>query len=253
MRPERWLVLPDMQVPYEDRQTLRAVEAYMADHRWDGCINLGDFIDFREISHWEQGNNREKKARAITRSYAAANTILDRHIELVRGKNRDARFVLIEGNHEARIEAYLDRCPEAEGMVEVPVGLELARKRVEWVPYWTKGSLFRLGNAYFCHGRSTTKHHATAMLDKYGVCLYYGHMHDVQMFSKPLLGHDKTIEAGSLGCLCRYDQRYLKGEPTNWQQAFAVFHIFPDGYYQRFIVRIFRHRFVSPEGKVYGG
>ena len=252
-RPARWLVLPDMQVPYHDKRTLAAVMQYASEYRWDGCINLGDFLDFNEISRWEEGNARSNKTASLARSYEAGRAVLDNQLQAVRARNRSARYVLIEGNHDARIHAYLDKNPEAEGLVEVPVGLELAKRRVEWVPYWTEGTLFRLGNAYFAHGRATSKYHAASMLDKYGVCLYYGHTHDIQTYSKERWGDDKTLEAGSLGCLCRYDQGYLQGSPTSWQQAFAVFHVLPSGYYQRFVVRVFNHRFISPEGVEYHG
>ena len=251
--PRRWIVVPDMQVPFEDKRTLRAVEAYMDDHRWDGYINLGDFLDFRELSRFEEGNLRDNKISAIRRSYAAGNAILDRHVDIIRRRNRAARMVLIEGNHEYRIEAYLDKHPEAAGLVEVPVGLRLKERAIDWIPFWSLGKLFRLGNAYFGHGRFTGKYHAAKHADHYGVCFYYGHVHDIMTFPRVQHGNDKTIEAASLGCLCRYDQTYIAGAPTNWQQGFAVFHVLPDGYYQRFIVRIFRHRFVSPEGKVYAG
>lgn len=251
--PARWIVLPDMQVPFHDRRTLAAVEAYMDDHRWDGYINLGDFLDFRELSSFERENKRENKIAAIRRSYAAGNMVLDRHVDIVRRKNKSAKMVLIEGNHEFRIESYLDRHPEAEGLVEVPVGLKLKERNIEWVPYWSQGRTYRIGNAYFGHGRYTNDHHAAKHARHYGVCFYYGHLHDIQVYTLVQHGPDKTIEAASLGCLCRYDQKYIQGSPTRWQQAFAVFYFFPDGYYQRFIVRIFKHRFISPEGRVYAG
>ena len=121
------------------------------------------------------------------------------------------------------------------------------------MPYWSKGKLLKIGNAYFGHGRFVNKYHAAKHADHYGINFYYGHTHDMQSFPRVQHGNDKTLEAASLGCLCRYDQTYIKGAPTNWMQGFGVFHVFPDGYYNMFFVRIFKHRFVSPEGGVYCG
>ena len=249
-KPERWIVLPDTHLPYEDKATLRAVEAYMGDHQWAGWIHLGDLIDFNELSRFEVGNNRLDKVGAIQKSYDATRSFLDRHRSII---GRKARMVYIEGNHEDRITQYLEKNPEGVGMLEVPQALNLKARNIQWVPFWSRGDLFRLGNAYFCHGRATGTNHTRKMLDKYGVCLYYGHLHDIQLTSKATWGNNKTLEAGSLGCLCRYDQTYLKGNPTNWQQAFGVFHVWPDGYYQHYTVRIFKSRFISPEGKEYRG
>ena len=250
---QRWIVLPDIHVPVEDRASMRAVEAYMADHTWDGWIQLGDLIDFNEISRFEDGNRRLNKTGAIVRSYNAAGELLDRHAKILRKRNPGARMVLLEGNHEYRVTDYLAKNPEGAGMLEVPQALRLKERGVEWVPYWSKGTLFRLGKAYFAHGRYTGGNHAKKHLDTYGVNLTYGHLHSVQTYSKRTWGKNETKEATCIGTLCRYDQAYLKGNPTDWQQALAVFHVFPDGFYQRFIVRIFKNRFVSPEGKVYEG
>lgn len=239
-------------MPYEDKITLRAVEAYMATRRWDGLINLGDFLDFQEISRYNDGRPGAIKGR-VGKSFDAGRRVLDRQLSILRAKNRDARYVLLEGNHDYRATTWAEKHPEMADLLDVPNGLGLRERRVEWIPAWSKGKLFRLGNAYFTHGLSTTKYHASVMAARYGVCIYYGHTHDVQEFPLVLHGADKTIVGKSLGCLCRYDQQYLQGAPTNWQQAFAVFNVMPDGFYTEHTVRIFKHRFVSPEGELYDG
>jgi hypothetical protein len=242
-----------MQTPFEDKATLRAVEQYMRDHRWDGLINLGDFLDFRELSSFDRDNARLSKVGAIQNTYDAGNAILDRHVKLIREGNARGRIVLIEGNHEFRVQRHLDEHPEAEGMVEVPVGLKLKERRIEWVPFWSKGELFKLGNAYFGHGTHTGVHHAKKHADVMGTNFFYGHTHDIQSHSRENRGNDKTLEAASLGCLCRYDQSYMRGRPSRWQQGFGVMHMLPDGYFNLYTVRIFKNRFVSPEGKLYCG
>ena len=249
---EKWIVLPDMQVPYEDKETLRAVEQYMSDHRWDGCINLGDFLDFAELSKFDEDAPGRKIDRTSD-TFERGREILDRQLAILRKRNKNCRYVLLEGNHDYRAVVYMEKHEELEGTLNVPKNLELAKRRIEWIPSWSKGKVFKLGNAFFVHGRYTNKYHAAKMVDVYGVSIYYGHTHDVQEFPKVLQGNDKTIVGKSLGCLCRYDQSYLRGNPTNWQQSFSVFYIFPDGFYTEQTIRIFKHRFVSPDGKVYDG
>src|SRR3990167_1679944 len=104
---ERWIVLPDMQVPYEDEETLAAVEQYMAAHRFDGYINLGDLCDFNEISHFNDGYPGRVSER-VDQTFKAANTLLDRHQAIIRRRNKKARFVLLEGNHDYRAVAYTE-------------------------------------------------------------------------------------------------------------------------------------------------
>lgn len=251
MKIQRWAVLPDCQVPYHDVRSLAAVEKYLAAHRWDGYINLGDLCDFNEISRYNEGFPGRVKER-VDQTFAAVNAILDRHQSIIRARNKDARFVLLEGNHDYRAVAYTEQHPELGKTLSVPDNLRLKERGFEWVPNWSKGKLFKLGNAYFSHGLSTTKYHSSVMAARYGVCIFYGHTHDIQEFPMVLHGPDKTIVGKSLGCLCKYNQKYLKGAPTNWMQAVSTFFIFPDGYFTEYTSKIFRHKFVGPDGILYG-
>jgi len=57
---EKWIVLPDLQLPFEDPYTLAAVEAYMKDTQaskepFTGWLQLGDFLDFDELSRFHDG------------------------------------------------------------------------------------------------------------------------------------------------------------------------------------------------------
>lgn len=252
-QPERWIILPDVHLPREDKAALAAVEAYMADHRWDGWVQLGDLIDFDELSRWQDGNRRLDKTGAIEKSYSATRAFLDRHAAILRRKNPSCKMVLIEGNHEDRINKYLEKHPEGVGMLEVPVALGLKARTIQWVPFWTKGKMFKLGKCYIAHGRYTGGNHAKKHVEAYGVNTLYGHLHSIQSYSKRTLGNSETKEAACIGCLCRYDMDYLRGGPTDWQQGFCVVHVLPNGFFHRFQVRIFNGRFISPEGKEYGG
>lgn len=253
MKMQTWIVLPDHQVPYEDKKTLKAVEAYMADHRFDGCINLGDFMDLNCISHWNEGQPGNTEMMRLSEDYDAGNEILDRQLAILRKKNRDVRYVLIEGNHEFRAKFMMQKFPALKGTLDVEKNLHLKERGVEWVPFWSDNRrTFRIGKAMFVHGRNTSKFHAEKMSSIYGCSVYYGHTHDVMEYPRTMQGDNSTIVGKSLGCLCRYDQAYLKGAPTNWQQAFAVFNFFPDGKYTEQTIRIFSHRFYAG-GKVYDG
>lgn len=55
----------------------------------------------------------------------------------------------------------------------------------------------------------------------------------------------------SIGCLCEYDQAYMKGKPSNWQQGFMVLFLLPNGNYMYYTPRIFDHKFIGPDGVLY--
>ena len=249
--PYRVIILPDMQIPYQDDRALALVERYMADNTWDEWLQMGDFMDFDCISRFNADAFRKVENMRLASDYEDANKILDRHQKIIRKNNPDAKFTLLEGNHELRVEKFMDKYQQLEGTLEVEKCLRLKERGIKWVRCYQKGDNHKIGNAYFTHGISTTSNHASAMVRKFGTNIYYGHTHDVQSFPLVQMGSEKTLEGMSLGCLCIYNMPYVQKNPTNWQQAFAVMYVFPDGYYNLFVVKLFKHRFIAPDGKVY--
>ncbi len=252
---KKWIIVSDLQIPYEDVRSLAAVEKYMAAHRWDGLIYIGDLLDFDAISSFNIGSPGLTEGKRLSADFSRASKMIDRHIKLVRGKhNKDAKIVYLEGNHEERVERFLNAFPAFKGYFSVPKALDLAAKDIEWVPAWSTGATYKVGKATFLHGNYTNQYHPAKMAAKYGDSVFYGHTHD--MMSHAVANHlhpDKVHVGQSIGCLCERDQAYMKGKPSNWQQGFMVLYLLPDGNYTYYTPRIFNHKFVGPDGVLYEG
>lgn len=246
----RAIVLTDIHVPYQDKASLAAVEKFMADYKFDYYINLGDLMDFNCISDYNHGHPRLVENERIFDDYKEGNKVLDRHQEILRRKNKDCKFILLEGNHDFRAERYIDEFPQMEGMIEVEKCLRLKERGIKWVRSYKNGDVFKLGNATFHHGLYTPDQHAKKMVEAFGCNIFYGHLHDVQSYSKTRYGADSTLVGQSLGCLCEYNQKYIAGKPTRWQQAFTVFEFQENGNFNYHVVRITNHQFVY-NGKLY--
>jgi hypothetical protein len=227
---------------------------YMADHKWDGLINIGDFMDFNCISSHNKENLRSVEGSRILKDYDHANAILDQHQRILRANNKKARYILLEGNHEYRMTRYIDALPQMEGMMEVDTNLHLEARGITWIPNWSKGTLFTKGNANFSHGLYTNQYHAAKMVNQFGVNVFYGHTHDVMSFPKSIKGTSKRIVGQSLGHLCQENlMGYMRGRPSNWQQAVTTFYFFPNGFFTYYVSLIFNHKFAAPDGTVYDG
>ncbi len=246
--PRRVLVLPDLHVPFQDTRALRAVLDYAEDEDWWQVILLGDILDHNSISHFNVNNLRAVEGQSLAKDYVAGNAVLDQIEKATPGAHR----VAIEGNHDYRPEVFVNRCPQLAGSIETPLQLRLKQRGWQWVPFWSKGDLYRIGNAYFMHGRKTNKYHAESNVTDYGVPIFYGHTHDVMEIPRVLQGKDKTLVGASLGCLCRYDLPWLHGRPTKWQHAVGTFWFQKNGNFNYCVSKIFNGRFVAPNGKVYG-
>lgn len=256
MKRRRVLVLPDTQIFWNkdtrkidgiDLQTWYAVLNYIETQNYDEVVQLGDFLDFNCISSHNKENLRAIEGQRILKDYTSGNTILDELQLAVKG----AAITILEGNHEYRMERLIDKMPALEGWVEVEKGLRLEERGINYVKTWEKGEVYRIGKAGFVHGLATTNFHSKAMALKYGMCIFYGHTHDVQEYSLEMKGDNSTIVGASLGCLCRYDLPYMRGRPSKWQQAFAEFYFKENGYFNHFITRIFGHSFTATNGKTY--
>lgn len=245
------LIIPDLHIPYHDAAALEVVEKCMADHDWDEVVYLGDLLDLDEISSFNAENLRELETRRLVEDFHLANAILDRHQEIVRRNNPKAKFVLLQGNHEYRIERLLDNHPELEGLLEVQKNLHLSERKVRWVKSWSENELYAIGKLCFSHGLYINQYHAAKMVNSFGVNVVYGHTHDVMSHVKTILGKDKLIMAQSLGFLAdEYKLRYMKKGPSNWSQAFGVAYIRPTGEFNLYPVHIINHQFTF-NGKEY--
>ena len=249
MSYEKWLVIPDIHLPYEDKKTFKAIWSYMGSEKWDGVIILGDLLDFNEISKFNQDAPR-RRTEKVKETFQTGNLFLDK---LCKTTGKKCQIVLLEGNHDYRPEDYMDRNEQLDGLLDVADNLHLKKRGIKWVKNWSRGELFVKGHAKFAHGQFTSTHHAKKMAQTYGTCIYYGHTHDIQEFAIEYRGDSKNIVGKSLGCTCDLKQKYLKGNPTKWQQAITVFQFFKDGYFQENTIKIFKHRFVGLNGKVYDG
>lgn len=256
---KRGLVICDEQFPHHDPLAISAVQNYARTQRWDYFVHLGDGMDFDEISHYSKTKAKELANYNFARDYEAYGRHLDAWSEAVEHKARQQKKALpekyfIEGNHEHRIVKYLEEHPQMNGLLEVPIGLELDRRGYIWVPFWSEGEILTIGHASFIHGTYVNMYHAKKHAMTYGTNIFYGHTHDVMCFPLTFQGKGKTIVGQSLGCLCE-EQDYMRGRPNKWQQAFGVFYWDSSGMFSYYVPRIFhrhgRAGFIAPDGQYY--
>lgn len=250
MTPYHLIYLPDIHTPAEDRKTFTAVENYLKDSQPVEIVIGGDFTNLDCISSHNITNLRAVEGTRIQRDMDYANRFLDRLQGACPGTKK---WVYIEGNHEYRLNRYVDIHPQMAGILEIPTLLNLAGRGFKWVPQWSAGEVHKVGKANFIHGEIEGDLHAKKMVTAYEDNVFYGHTHDIQAYSKVSKGTEKTHIAQSFGCLCEYGQPYMRGKADKWQQAFGDFYFTPDGFFTYFVVPIFKHRFTAPNGAIYDG
>lgn len=248
MKIKRILVLPDTHCPNHDTKTHEVVLRFMRDVRFDECVDLGDFMDFEEISKFSMNMLRNLEGKRLLKNYDTANKVLDDRLSALSNK---CKYVLLEGNHDYRMTVLIDKAPQFEGMLEVEKNLHLEERGITWVPSWSQNEMYKVGKLHFMHGDFTGKYHAAKMVDTYDVNLVYGHTHDHQVYEKSTKGITTPKVAMSLGYLADPNKlTYTRNRPNNWSQMIGVAEVREDGNFNMTPIRIINHTF-SYNGKVY--
>lgn len=154
--------------------------------------------------------------------------------------------VSFSGNCD-RVNRYIDKNPEMEGIIEVPIVLNLKKRGIEWIKM---NKYYKLGHIYFTHGLYTNEFHAKKTLQNVGKNIVTGHLHTSQTYMMNMM-FQKPIMAYSMPCLCNKSPDYLKNRPANWMSGFGVLYVdTKTGYFNLYTVNIINNRFIW-NGKEY--
>ena len=268
------VILPDPQIgfrdlptgldPFHDESALRVaikITAWLeANERVDEVINLGDFLDLPS-----QGRFTQEPSFAST-TQAAINR---GHLFLQEQRGAAgpaAKIVLIEGNHDRRMEKFIvDNAASAFGLKrantdEVPVMslpylLRLDEIGVEYIDAYPAGAYWLNDRLRAIHGDKVRSNGSTAAAytnHSPHISTIFGHVHRQELQSRTVFDRKGPIKSVAIspGCLCRVDgavpsvngSTKIDGTPAqffeNWQQGIAVISYKPSGEFFTELVQI---------------
>lgn len=238
----RVLVLPDIHL--EEDMDLSVVNLALRFGAWfkpDQTIVLGDLINFDYISHWVEKDLIRQEGKRLKTDFILGNRILDRIDKFTKGKK-----IFLIGNHDDRLVKWIGQHPCIEGLINLTHNLHLIERGYKVYP---QGKVYKIGHACFVHGWYWNIYHAAKHVTQMGDNIFYGHVHDIQSYTKPNYEQQPNI-GQSLGCLCSLNPEYRKNRPNSWVNAFGVFYFFADGQFNHYIPIIINGRF-NFAGKVF--
>jgi predicted phosphodiesterase len=215
------IVLPDIHVPYHDEKAINLVLKYVKDVKPDKIIQLGDFYDTFGISKYDKDPNRvDTLQQEIDTGYKLWKDI--------KRASPKSELVMLEGNHEARLRAFLMKNPGVYSLDALkPKNLfKLDELKVKWIPqeetYKINNSLVVI-HGHNAGGGKLSQHSAYSAkntLEKWGnVSGIMGHGHRLGMSCKTL--HDgSVVQWYEAGHLANPHPDYMKN--PNWQQGFII-------------------------------
>ena len=212
--------------------------------RLDYVINLGDFLDLPSQGRFDQeAGFAGTTQKAIDRGHKFL-----QQQRAAAGPN--AGIVLIEGNHDRRMEKYiLSNSAAAWGLkranmdelpvMSLPYLLRLDEIGVEYIDAYPAGAYWLTPTLRAVHGNKARSNGSTAAAytnaDPH-ISTIFGHAHRLEIQSRTVFNRDGAIRsvAVSPGCLCRVDgavpsvngSTHTDGTPAkyheNWQNGVLV-------------------------------
>lgn len=141
MASKRTLILPDTQIPFDDRKALKKVVEFVGAYQPDEIVHIGDLMDYPSPSRWTKDTRGEFEGSV----YQDSETAKKRFLEPLRAVY-DGPVGVHEGNHDERPRVYLDKyAPALSGTDAFNVetlldfdgfGVELLPEFYEIAPGW---------------------------------------------------------------------------------------------------------------------
>lgn len=242
---KRGLALWDLHYPEHSRSCLNIAVEFCKDFKPDVFILGGDQMDMDCISYYNRNRPKLLEGKRLKEEYDGfQRDVLDR-FEMILGLNCDKYFLI--GNHEYRVERYLESNPQHEGFIEPEVNLHLSSWSV--IPF---NESISVGKMNFIHGIYWNKYHSYKHVNVYEDNIFYGHVHNNQVFTKttPLLNLPK--QAVGVGCMCNKNPSYKRNMPNDWVNQFLFWYMFPDGSFTYYTPTVVNNRVVIND-KIYLG
>jgi len=222
------MVTGDYHIPFMDKNAYRIMTNFAQDYKPDVFIINGDFLDMYSISTFDK--NPERKI-SVPEEIRQGKEVLT---ELRKNLGKKCKIYFLEGNHENRLQRYLWRNPELEGLEELKLDhlLHSKEKDINYIKvtrdYWKQdnGHLKIGKNIVVMHGDNRLNGASTSKYSGYSVKntmmnlqtnVIMGHIHRLALvYHTTPYGDMIGIEGG---CLCQ------QAGTANWQQGFVTFRV----------------------------
>lgn len=241
-----YLVVGDAHIPLHNMPAIKSVLHLMDDVKFDGMINIGDFMDMGAISHWNQTKKKTLEGRRMKEDYIIGNAILD---EFDKRLPRNAEKYYLWGNHEDWYNQLIEEYPMLEEYFSPTIELKLKERGYKVYPY---NHVIRFGKLNITHGtyasQNPVKKHMLAHMGN----IMFGHVHSPEMKCLHSDSREVSVIGYAVGCLCDVNPQYMRNRPNNWAHGFAVLYVYDNGYFDVDLKRIVKGKFVFND-KLYDG
>ncbi|WAB09310.1 metallophosphoesterase [Streptomyces phage Stella] len=227
MATKTTVILPDIQYPFHDALVLSKIIKVIEDLQPDAIFQIGDAIDFPQVSRWTKGTAGE---------YAPT---LQKHIDGFKGVLQSlraaapkAKISWLEGNHDLRLREFVNSYAAPLTTLRALSTANLFELDSVGVDY-VRGPVRVATNTYAVHGHESGGYSAlpqaweTKFVKRYGSDknIIFGHTHQPYLLTRAYGFDGKvtprfTMNVGSI--MDPTHAKYVKDGSVSWTMSFAL-------------------------------
>lgn len=211
-------VLSDIHIPHHDTAALTIAIEDLKRRECTHIVLNGDILDCMELS------NFDKTGREAT--FMSEIETGREFLRLLRREFANATIIYNQGNHEVRLQRYLQTRASAIAHLDV-LQLPSLLKCDESGVIWTQGQPIKAGKLNILHGHERKQGFAPSVNPARGAFLWgkgnvlVGHHHQISEHLEGTID-ERQIGAWSTGCLCGLRPEYSPFAYLKWGHGYAV-------------------------------
>ena len=239
----RILVVGDCHVSTEeDLSRFDYANELIMEKRPDIIVLMGDFVTLNCLSFWDKDKRQRMEGRRYHEEIANANKALDMMFHgLYEEKNRLRKnkkklyipdIIYLEGNHEDRLNRYLEVDPIFQGQVGIAQDLRLVERAISWIDYRDYYYYNGIGFTHIPHNAVrpvSGKYHVFKAMDCTIQSVVYGHTHKLETACRHVPGMVHLQQVLSCGGYFDEDEEYTNGMLTNYWKGLILLNNYKEG------------------------
>lgn len=207
---DKFVALGDIHFPFQNNDAIKHTLTFLDNYKPHWIILLGDVVDCYSLSRFDKD---PKRILSLQKEFDLASSFLTE----LKDRFPKSKIVYLEGNHEKRLQRYLNSHPEISSLRTLTIKDLLGLDFLD-IPYVKE---FSLGGLLFHHGEVVRKYSgqsARGELEANDGSGVSGHTHRLSHYFKTT--PNRELEWVEAGCLCSKDPVYLDHLP-DWQNGFV--------------------------------
>ncbi len=233
----------------DDLKRFKYLSQIIVDKKPNHIVFMGDFLTLSCLSGWDRDKRLRMEGKRYKKEIDKGNKALDIIFSLMQEMQNEQKnngeviynpeIIFINGNHENRLDRYLETDPTFEGLVSIEKDLKLKERNIKFIPYreyhYINGIAFThipFNKAKEVSGINITRKVSQLMFGS----VVFAHVHSMEYECYKRHGQEDLQQVLTTGCFFEKHEDYIHGRITEYWKGLILLNSWKRG---RFDVEMF--------------